>query len=138
MAAPFKSQSRVDTLPADARRRIESLDRTVFADELIRVMGKRPSEANLQKWANRYPDRWIVALCNLARLNGYTDRSESVALHLHANVTAMSDAELEIELSRATALLSLASSNPNAITLDAKPSNVQPTEQCSVDGKSVT
>lgn len=75
---------------ADLRR----YDRTPFLRILADIMGCPPSLAALKLFADEHPDRWTFAVATLARVGGFTEKTEVVG-NVHHHIHLMSDAELK-------------------------------------------
>lgn len=68
-----------------------------FQEILAAMLGAQPSSEALQRFANRYPDRWARAIGICAGLCGF---EKGVGMTVNAyNVATMSDAELMTRLS---------------------------------------
>ena len=70
-----------------------ALSRDPFRRELARWLGKKTSDAALQAFADKSPDRWAQGVAILARNAGYTERVE-VETSEWVKISQMSDAEL--------------------------------------------
>src|SRR5262245_66550856 len=70
-----------------------ALSRDPFRRELARWLGTKTSDAALQAFADKSPDRFMEGVAILARNAGYTERLE-VETDLSVKISQMSDAEL--------------------------------------------
>lgn len=77
---------------AEFKAEIARLSPEPFQQLLAEFMGCRPEPENIKRFACMYPDKWVAALKNLARLAGY--REETLVMHQH-DLKRMSDAEIE-------------------------------------------
>ena len=78
----------------EIRRRLRAYDRTPFLDLLGIMLECAPTEAAIRKLAENAPERYVMALGQLARTAGYTDKTEAT-YNVNLNVTQMSDSQLE-------------------------------------------
>jgi hypothetical protein len=77
--------------------KLRNYDRTPFLDLLAAYLDAFPSAEALEAFAEKYPDRYVTALGHIARVAGYTDKTES-SINVNINVRAMSDSQLEDRL----------------------------------------
>jgi len=56
---------------------LADLDRAPFIAELSDWLKQKPNRKALQKFADRFPDRWVGGVSALARLVGYADKHET-------------------------------------------------------------
>ena len=86
-------QSLVPWNGEDLRKKLQLYDRGPFMELLAMFMECTPSRDAIEKFADQYPDRFIGAMAQLSRIAGFTERTESVTLHL--DVSQLSDSQLE-------------------------------------------
>ena len=87
----------------ELRLAIEQYSRAPFGDALEALLQARPTTQRLLQWAGEDPLKWANAVKIFAILGGYTEKTESLNVHLHANTAAMSDAQLMVALQQMVA-----------------------------------
>ena len=80
---------------SDVARALSERSREPFIEELKRVLEAAPSDQALRKFAARHPDRWSQIVSTMARLSGYTDKTESLSLNFFMDLRSKSDMEIE-------------------------------------------
>ncbi len=60
----------------ELERQVTRQDRSVFAPMLADALGVKPSRTAWRQFAKRNPDRYVKAVGELARMNGYADKTE--------------------------------------------------------------
>ena len=91
-----RSAEVIEAARADAaalERAIARVDREPFRRLLAAFLQGAPRALDVRAQAERYPDRYVQALTQLARLAGYRDTHVSVSVT--ADLSALSDVELE-------------------------------------------
>ena len=92
-AAAPSGAANASQLTAQLRR----YDRTPFLDVLAQMLEHRPTPEALQRFADRDPGRWAAAVTSLARVAGFSERSE-VAVDVTTDLSRLSDSQLEARL----------------------------------------
>ena len=106
----------------------------VFLKPLNRFMDNGPSDEAIKTWARINPDGWARAVSTMARLAGWSEKSEvthkhrGVVAHLHA----MSDAELLAAARDSVGSFSIVIDQTDDKTLDNEPQIALPS--VSLDG----
>lgn len=67
--------------------------RDPFQGVLAEILGSKPSQAELKRFAKQHPDRWAQMVSVFSKLSGYTEKSESTH-NYNINIAQASDAEL--------------------------------------------
>lgn len=107
---------------------LSELSRTPFVAELSDWLGTKPTRAALQKFANRFPDRWVNGISALAKLVGYADKSETthnINITLAARLQTARGRDA-IDAMPASAVVPLTLAAPLAATHD-EPTNITAT-----------
>ena len=111
-------------------RALMARSREPFVEELKRILEAGPSDKALRQFAAQHPDRWSQMISTMARLAGYTDKTESLELNFYLDLRNKSDMEveqaLEVELKR---LDSLQGKDTPLIEVEARSSTVQVEEE---------
>lgn len=95
-------------------------DRQAFVAELVDHTMLRPTERQIRQYYAKRPNAWIDGLATLAKLAGFTDRTESMNVHLVANLSALSDVELAAKLSELSTQLGMISTQNDGAIVDAQ------------------
>jgi hypothetical protein len=99
----------------DLRRRLQAYDRTPFLDLLAIMLECAPSIEALNKMAEKSPEKYFLALGQLARTGGFTDKTETTH-NVNLNIGQMSDSQLEDRARHLAEVLQLA---PSGAAIDA-------------------
>lgn len=91
----------------DLRLRLRQYDRTPFLELLQHWLENSPRTEDIERLVKRSPDKFISALATLAKIAGFTEKTEST-VNINMNISQMSDSQLEDELKRQAAQLGLA------------------------------
>lgn len=75
------------------------MNRQPFLDVLEGWLRAAPKPENLENFANTHPDKWANSMVSLARIAGFTEKSE-VQHNVAVTVKHMSDSQLEDELQK--------------------------------------
>lgn len=78
----------------ELRGRLRQYDRAPFLDLLSHWLENAPSADAIDKLATRSPDKYISALTQLARIAGFTEKSEAT-VDINVHISQMSDSQLE-------------------------------------------
>jgi hypothetical protein len=78
----------------ELRGRLRQYDRAPFLDLLSHWLENAPSADAIEKLATRSPDKYISALTQLARIAGFTEKSEAT-VDINVHISQMSDSQLE-------------------------------------------
>ena len=73
--------------------RLQSFDRSIFLEELGKMLASGPSEADVRAFARRNPEKWASACATLAKLGGFSEKQE-VALTVIGQAHLLSDRQL--------------------------------------------
>jgi hypothetical protein len=95
--------------------KLRNYDRAPFMDLLAEWMHCFPEPDSLKLFADKYPDRYIQAMAHLARIAGYTDKTES-SVNVNVNVRQLSDSQLEDRLKELSANLGVRREPPLELT----------------------
>jgi hypothetical protein len=90
----------------ELRMQLRNYNRTPFLDLIQHFLEAAPTIQDIEKLASRSPDKYIAALTQLARIGGFTEKTESTT-NINLNVATMSDSQLEDELRKAQAELGI-------------------------------
>jgi hypothetical protein len=88
----------------DVRFKLRGYDRTPFLDVLQHWLENGPSVGDVEALAKKSPDKWASAVTQLARIAGFTEKTESTINH-NISVTHMSDSQLEDEIKQRVAAM---------------------------------
>lgn len=66
-------------------------------DVLAEFLASSPSPEAIKAFADRHPDKWAGAMASVARIAGYTEKTE-INQSLHITVGKMSDSQVEDRL----------------------------------------
>lgn len=102
---PANEASRPTYRGEGVRELLQNYDRGPFRDVLAELLDAMPSPEQLKKFAALHPDRYFTSLSGIAKLAGFSEKTE----HLHHHrleYDKMSDVELEQRLLEKTRLLS--------------------------------
>lgn len=83
----------------ELRMKLRHYNRDPFLELLHHWIVNSPSAEDIEKLAKRSPDKYISAITQLARIAGYTEKTEAT-VDVNINVTKMSDSQLEDELAK--------------------------------------
>lgn len=107
--------------------RLQSLaayDRNLFIEHLAETLGTLPTPARLKALAHKAPKAHAEYVATYARLAGFTERTESLNMHLIADLSALSDVDLQARLSDMTQQLKQLSNNAESpVVIDVSASN---------------
>jgi hypothetical protein len=81
----------------DLRKKLQGYDRTPFMDLLQHWATNGPTAADIEALAKKAPDKWVSAMTQMARIAGFTEKTETTINH-NVNVAHMSDSQLEDEI----------------------------------------
>lgn len=90
----------------DLNLRLRQYDRTPFLELLQHWLENSPTLADITALAKRSPDRYIAALSSLAKIAGFSEKTEST-VNLNMNIGRMSDSQLADALRAAQAELQI-------------------------------
>lgn len=90
----------------DVRSRLRMYDRTPFLTVLQQFIQQGPTDEAIQKMAEKWPEKWVAATVQLARIAGFTEKTEST-LNVNVSIGNMSDSQLEDDLNRELAELGI-------------------------------
>jgi hypothetical protein len=103
---------------------LSGYDRTPFIEQLAEIMLNGPRAADWRKFAIKHPDRWTQSLATMARVAGFSEKTEALNLHLMADITGLSDADLSArlrEMNEAIAALSSVANDTQSPIIDISP-----------------
>lgn len=84
---------------ASLREKIASGDSQPFNEVTAILLENGPTPDAISKYANKYPDRWMQAVTQAAKLTGRFDKdSPHTEINIYAKISTMSDAELIVEV----------------------------------------
>lgn len=83
----------------DLRMKLRHYDRQPFLDLLQHWIDNSPAAEDIEKLAKRSPDKYVSAITQLARIAGFTEKTEAT-VDVNINVSRMSDSQLEDELAK--------------------------------------
>jgi hypothetical protein len=63
-------------------------------DLLAEWIGSAPDPETIDEFANKHPDKYITALSSLARIAGFTEKTET-SVDITVNYRSLSDSQLE-------------------------------------------
>ena len=101
-----KRRTRIVVQTDDLIHQLKQYDRQPFLDLLAEYMKLFPSKEALLRFADAYPDRYMGALAQLARIGGFTDKTES-SVNINVNLNKMSDSQLEDRMREMSSKLGL-------------------------------
>jgi hypothetical protein len=90
----------------ELRKRLTSFDRAPFTDILSEWMMAAPSPEAVEILAETDPAKYIQALASLARIAGYSDKTET-SVDITHNYRVLSDSQIEDRLSSLASQLGL-------------------------------
>jgi hypothetical protein len=90
----------------DLNLRLRQYDRTPFLELLQHWLENSPTLEDIKALAKRSPDRYIAALSSLAKIAGFSEKTEST-VNLNMNIGRMSDSQLADALRAAQAELQI-------------------------------
>jgi hypothetical protein len=105
---------RIPFTGAELRTRLRNYDRYPFIELLAGFLECLPDEVAIMTFAKKYPDRYINALSQIARVAGYTDRTE-VTHNMNLSITQMSDSQIEDKIREMTKTLNLPAPGSKAV-----------------------
>ena len=76
------------------RAQLSLYDRRPFLDLLAEWLECSPDPQAIQKFAEKYPDRYAGAIRALAQIGGFSEKRE-VSVDVHVNIRQLSDSQLE-------------------------------------------
>ena len=76
------------------RQQLRLYDRAPFLDLLAVWMECAPEPEDILDFAAKHPDRYIMAISNLGKLGGFTEKRE-IDVDIHVHVRGLSDSQLE-------------------------------------------
>lgn len=80
----------------DIRLALRKYNRAPFQDLLSVWLETAPDVQTLRAWARKYPDRWAMAVGQLAKVAGFSERRE--VTNFQFDVAALSDSQLEDQM----------------------------------------
>lgn len=83
---------------AEIEEQLANLDREPFRELLNECLRAFPDCEDMKEFFAKYPDRAAQTITQLARLAGYTEKTEVTHNNVFLAVKAMSDSELAIRL----------------------------------------
>lgn len=90
----------------DVRSRLRMYDRTPFLTVLQQFIEHGPTDEAIQRMAEKWPEKWVAAMTQLARISGFTEKTEAT-LNVNVSIGNMSDSQLEDDLNRELAELGM-------------------------------
>lgn len=99
-------------------RELTRHSRLPFRQILAELIGAKPSAADLQAFAAKYPDKWAQALTMMANLSGY--EKGLIELNVY-NIGNMSDVQLLAELAAGEGELAKLGLRRAPVTIDQPP-----------------
>ena len=90
----------------DLRTRLRQYDRTPFLTLLQQFIEQGPTDDAIAAMAEKWPDKWVGSLVQLARIAGFTEKTEST-VNVNVHIADMSDSQLEDEIKREMAELGI-------------------------------
>lgn len=103
----------------DLRTRLRQYDRTPFLTILQQFIESGPSDEAISKMAEKYPEKWVTALAQIARIGGFTEKTEST-LNVNVSIGQMSDSQLEDALRAEMAELGIVDADFDVIEPNAQ------------------
>lgn len=103
----------------DLEVKLRGYDRSPFHELLAMYLECYPDPESIQAFANKYPDRYFTALGHLARVSGYTDKTET-SINVNVNIGQLSDSQLEDRMREMAKQLNL----PTPEIIDITPDEV--------------
>jgi len=76
---------------------LQQYDRRPFLDLLAEWLLCSPDPEDIQKFANKYPDRYAGAMRQIAQVAGFTEKKE-IDVGVNLNIHLLSDSQLEDKL----------------------------------------
>jgi hypothetical protein len=133
-------QPTADETKARLIAQLAGYDRQPFIEQLAEIMFNGPRAEDWRKFARKAPDRWAASLATMAKLAGFTEKTENVHLHSHLHaIMHMSDVDLHARLRELThALEAPSSDSASSAIVDAqcKDDTVSVQSESSVQGAS--
>lgn len=113
----------------DIRQKLQTYDRSPFMDVLLSFLEGSPSPDAIKAFAERNPDKWASAMASVARIAGYTEKTE-INQSVHVTVSRMSDSQVEDRLKALQAQIGIdLLPQPIDANFEEVSSNVQTTAQ---------
>lgn len=78
------------------KEQLANLDRTPFREVLADFLSCKPSQAQIQAFAAKNPDKWVQSLLMLGKLGNYTEKTPETTINLYQNLNLKSDAEVMV------------------------------------------
>lgn len=79
------------------RAALQRYNREPFIDLLTEWLQHAPSPDKIQEFADKNPDKYMMALSHIAKLSGFTEKQES-EVNVNVRVHELSDSQLEDQL----------------------------------------
>src|SRR5580765_893069 len=89
--------SKVQWNAEQLRSMLQQYDRRPFLDLLAEWLLCSPDPEDIQKFANKYPDRYAGAMRQIAQVAGFTEKKE-IDVGVNLNIHLLSDSQLEDKL----------------------------------------
>lgn len=90
----------------DLRTRLRQYDRTPFLSLLQQFITQGPTDEAIARMAEKWPEKWVMALVQLAKIGGFTEKTES-NVNINVSIGQMSDSQLEADIKRELAELNI-------------------------------
>lgn len=119
----------------ELRAQLQSYDRRPFLELLSEWINSCPDPDRISEFADKHPDKYISAMSSLARIAGFTEKTETL-VDVTVNYRALSDSQLEDRLAQLQQQLTLPQSGlhgtdrPQSQVVDAEIISVQNPEPC--------
>jgi hypothetical protein len=107
----------------EVRARLKQYDRMPFIELLAGWLECMPSADAISAFAERAPDKYIASLVQIARVAGFTEKTET-EVNVNVAISKMSDSQIEDKLREVTGRLGLPMPKmPGVIDVVAEPTS---------------
>lgn len=103
---PVQKSARPRFSGDEIRAQLQNYDRKPFIDLLTEWISACPDPSTVAAFAEKHPDKYISALSNLARIAGFTEKTEA-SVDITVNYRALSDSQLEDKLAEMSRYLNI-------------------------------
>jgi hypothetical protein len=98
---------------------LNRLSRDPFQQWTAEIIGALPTKEDMQAYFKKYPDRAAQTLTQVAKLSGYSEKTQINQTNIFAVVANASDAELMARLAKALEAIEQRKTEP--VTIEQKP-----------------
>jgi predicted ArsR family transcriptional regulator len=118
----------------DLRTRLRQYDRTPFLTILQQFIESGPSDEAIERMAEKYPEKWVAALAQIARIGGFTEKTEST-VNVNLQIGQMSDSQLEDSLRQEMLALGITDAEFEVVDTQSNASGLAPAQRDTTEPK---